>query len=247
MNALNRSSQIFMKLLAFNGSVLFAMTLQRLVLFLVVVRHWLFGADGVTIASSFVMGLRFDLCVLGFINIPLLFVTWAICSDYFVNSQNKFVQFFRKWSLGIYLAITTFVIHLLGMLDLMYFAGNGRRWTYYDWQKSGLDFVSQISEKWGFVFTTGVVVLFIFLWAFRCMVQLYRAELQKTPLQSERLAQSKVLLILLGVVLPFFVVALAARGTWTAHHINAEHAEVSQNPALNQLTLSPVWAFDKKF
>lgn len=236
-----------MKLLAFNGSVLFAMTLQRLVLFLVVVRHWLFGADGVTIASSFVMGLRFDLCVLGFINIPVLFITWAISSEYFVNSQNKVVQLFRKWSLWIYLGTTTFVIHLLGMLDLIYFAGNGRRWTYYDWQEKGLEFVSQVASKWGFMFTTGVVVLFIFLWAFRCMVQLYRSQFQQVPLQSERLGRSKALVILLGAVLPFFVVALAARGTWTAHHINAEHAEVSQNPALNQMALSPVWAFDKKF
>ena len=37
MNMLNRSSQVFKKLLFFNGSVLFSMTLQRLVLFLVVV------------------------------------------------------------------------------------------------------------------------------------------------------------------------------------------------------------------
>lgn len=236
-----------MKLLAFNGSVLFAMSLQRLVLFLVVVRHWLFGADGFTIASSFVMGLRFDLCVLGFINIPVLLLTWVISTDSVANSSNKALRFFRQWSLVIYLGVTTFIIHLLGMLDLMYFASAGRRWTYYDWQGSGLSFISQVSGKWGFVFTTGVVVLFVFLWVFRCLMQLYRVQLQKMPLQSERLAQSKALLILFGAVLPFFIVALAARGTWTAHHINAEHAEVSQNPALNQMALSPVWAFDKKF
>jgi hypothetical protein len=247
MNNLNRASQIFKKLLTFNGSVLFSMSIQRLVLFLVVVRHWLFGADGFSIASSFFAGVRFDLCVLGFINIPVLFITWLISTDKVAESPHKVMQFFRDWILWIYLGVSTLAIHVLGLLDMMFFARQGHRWTYFDWQENGLGFFSEVSAKWGPTFTAGVVLLFILLWGFRSVFVLYKLQLHKVKISESKYANSKPLMIISAVILPLLAVAFSARGTWTPHHIGMEHAEVSQNQALNQLALSPVWAFDKKF
>ena len=246
-NTLNRSVDLFRKILFFNASVLFAMTLQRLVLFLVVVRHWLFGADGFTMASSFGAGLRFDLCVLGFLNIPVLFFVWLISSERVVKSSLQPVPLFRKWGLAVYLALTTLAIHVLALFDMMYFAGNGRRWTYSDWQETGLSFVTQVGGKWGALFTTGVVLLFLLLWVFRCLHSLYRVRIYNVNEEPLKFAHSMPAMIFLGIVLPIFIVALAARGTWTAHHINIQDAQVSPNQALNHLALSPAWAFDKKF
>jgi hypothetical protein len=247
MNALNRSTQIFTKLMFVNGSVFFSMSLQRLVLFLVVVRHWLFGADGLTITMSFVNGARFDLCVLGFMNLPVLVIVWVMSTDFVVNSSNKVVQFFRSWILWIYFGVTTLVIHVLGLLDMMFFAANNHRWTYYDWQESGLGFVSTVAQSWGGLFTISVVILFLMLWLFRCIFTLYKVKLDSVSLENLKHRESKAALVGTGLVLPLFITALAARGTWTAHHINIEHARVSQLQVLNQMTLSPVWAFDKKF
>ncbi|HEY8270376.1 MAG TPA: hypothetical protein VIG33_05765 [Pseudobdellovibrionaceae bacterium] len=252
MNALNRSSQLFARLMVFNGSILFSMSLQRLVLFLVVIRHWVFGVDGLTIGTSFINGVRFDLCVLGFLNIPVLFFTWAVSTDFIANTQNKVLQFLQQWMLWIYLTMTTLIIHVLGLLDLMFFAANGHRWTYYDWQESGLSFFGKMWSAWGVFFTFGVIFLFLILWTSRSLFTLYKLKLQgellaRLPLMKGRLSTSKSALIAVGFLLPLFVVALAARGTWTPHHINKEHAEVSQIQALNQMTLSPIWAFDKKF
>lgn len=247
MNALNRASQVFTKLMFFNGSVLFSMTLQRLVLFLVVVRHWLFGADGFTVMMSFITGARFDLCVLGFMNIPVLLMVWAMSTDAVVTSPSLVVQFLRRWLLWIYLVVTTLIIHMLGLLDMMFFAANNHRWTYFDLQETGFSFLSKVVGAWGGVFTFGVVILFVMLWALRCVFTLYKLQLLETPLENLKYRESKAALIVIGVVLPLFVTALAARGTWTPHHIALEHSEVSQNQSLNQMTLSPVWAFDKKF
>jgi hypothetical protein len=246
MNALDRSSQIFIKLMIFNGSVLFSMSLQRLVLFLIVVRHWIFGADGLTIASSFINGARFDLCVLGFINIPVLFITWAISSDFFVNTSSKSLQFLRKWILGIYLGLATLAIHVLGLFDMMFFAANSHRWTNYDWHESGFSFFSKVSSAWGGLFTFGVICMFLILWISRCVFTLYKLYFQGQP-ENGRLGKSRVVLLMTGFLLPIFILASAARGTWTPHHLNIEHSEVSQIQALNQMTLSPIWAFDKKF
>jgi len=245
---LNRASQVFRKLLIVNMSILFSMSLQRAILFFLIIRHWVFGADAGAIASSFLAGFRFDLCVLGFLNIPVLFITWIICSDKVAKSQAEPLSFLRRWVLWIYFGITTFVIHLLGVLDMMYFAANGRRWTYFDWQREGLQFVSSVAQKWGAFYTTCVITLFLVLWVVRCLYGLYRARLHQLPVVGPTKPPfSTGTLILTGVLGPFFVVATAARGTWTAHHINQEHAQVSQNPVLNQLALNPVWAFDKKF
>jgi len=247
INVLRRSRQIYIKLMVFNGSVLLSMSLQRLVLFLVVVRHWIFGAGGLTVASSFSNGARFDLCVLGFINIPVLFITWAISTDFMANTPNKTLQFLRKWILWIYLGVTSLIIHALGLFDMMFFAANGHRWTYYDWQESGFSFFGKQAGAWGVLFTFGVTALFLILWAFRCIFTLYKLKLQAIALEQTNFGESKAALLMTGFLLPLFAIALAARGTWTAHHLNIEHAEVSQIQALNQMTLSPVWAFDKKF
>ena len=247
VNVLNRSTQLFTKLMFFNGSVLFSMTLQRIILFLVVVRHWLFGADGMTVAMSFINGARFDLCVLGFFNIPVLFIVWGISTDLMVNTSSRFLQFLRHWILWIYLAMTTLTIHALGLLDMMFFAANNHRWTYYDWQAMGFSFVNKVFSSWGGLFTLGVVALFLILWLFRCILTLHKVQLHTVSLGSEKIKGSMAALVATGILIPLFVTALAARGTWTAHHINIEHSQVSQNQILNQMTLSPVWAFDKKF
>ncbi len=249
MNLLSKSSQIFSKLLVFNSSVLFSMSLQRAVLFLVVVRHWIFGSDRLSIAESFINGVRFDLCVLGFINIPMLFFVWAISMDFTINTPNKVFQLLRKWTPWIYLIVTTLIIHILGLFDMMFFAANSQRWTYYDWRDSGLSFLGRVANAWGGFFTFGVIALFLMLWLFRGVLPLRKIqqELDTMPVKKANFRKSKAVLFLTGFLLPLLTVALAARGTWTAHHLNKEQAEVSQIQILNQMTLSPAWAFDKKF
>lgn len=245
MQVLNRSYQIFRKLLIFNGSVLFSMSLQRLVLFLIVVRHWTFAASAGTLVETFVAGIRFDLCVLAFINIPVLFVTWWICSDQMLQTKNPILNFLRKWSLWIYLGGTTLVIHVFGLLDLMFFATSGHRWTYADWQSAGVEFFGTVATRWGSLFTGGVVAFFLMLWVFRCLFILFRVQLHVSDLPTDQLKLWPQ--IMRGVVVPVFILALAARGTVTAHHLGFEHAEISSVQGLNQLALSPIWAFDKKF
>lgn len=245
-NVLHRAAQIFKKLLLFNGSVLLAMSLQRLVLFLLVVRHWLFGTSGAVIGQVFFTGVRFDLCVLGFLNIPVLWIVWAICTDRLIRSENPLVQSVRKWILWFYLGLATLLVHLMGLFDLFFFANTGHRWTYEDWQTQGFDFVMKTITRWGWLFSVGVIAVFLLLWVFRCLSALYKVQLHTGPMGDDERV-SPVLLWLTGALLPIVVVASAARGTWTAHHLAFEHAQVSQIGPLNQLALSPLWAFDKKF
>jgi hypothetical protein len=246
MNLLSRSDQIFRKLLSFNVSVLLAMSLQRLVLFLLVVRHWIFGSDGTVIGNAFLTGARFDLCVLGFLSIPALCIVWLICTDTLIHSKNPAVQSLRKWILWFYLGAVTLVIHVLGLLDLLYFANTGHRWTFADWQGHGLGFIAKTSERWGWIFTLGVVAVFILLWVVRCLFALYKVQLHTAPI-PEGTTPSRIKLWCLGAILPVLVVAFAARGTWTPHHLERQDAQISPIASLNQLALSPLWIFDKTF
>lgn len=246
INLLGRSGQIFRKLFVFNASVLLAMTLQRVVLFLLVVRHWIFGADSATLGRAFWIGARFDLCVLGFLSIPALFIVWLISSEAMVTATQPAVQAFRRWILWGYLAVTTLIIHVVGILDLFFFANNGHRLTLTDLHVQGFGFLAKTSERWGWIFTAGVVLVFILLWVFRCLFALYRVQLHTLPVM-EGARVSKLWFWILGAILPVVVVASAARGTWTAQHLRLEDAKFSQILSLNQLSLSPLWAIDKKF
>lgn len=245
MQMLNRSFQIFAKLMVFNSSLIFAMSLQRLVLFLVVVRHWVFGTSGTVIGETFLAGLRFDVCVVAFLNIPALFIVWWLCSDVAIRSESSVVRALRKWSLWVYMGVASLLIHLMGMFDLMFFATSGHRWTMTDWNKQGFDFFVTVISKWGSLFTGGIIAFFLLLWVFRSVFILFRVQLHTVdvPPGQENLARD----VFMGLILPIFIVALATRGTITAHHLGFEHAEVSQIQGLNQLALSPLWAFDKKF
>ena len=83
------------------------------------------------------------------------------------------------------------------------------------------------------------------LWVFRCIFILFRVQLHVQDLLQGQLKPGT--LVVRGAIAPIFITALAARGTVSAHHLGMEHAEVSQVQSLNQLALSPLWAFDKKF
>jgi hypothetical protein len=53
------------------------------------------------------------------------------------------------------------------------------------------------------------------------------------------------LLIFLRYVIPVLLVAGAARGTWTAHHLEKADSEISAWENVNELALNAVWAWDK--
>lgn len=60
-----------------------------------------------------------------------------------------------------------------------------------------------------------------------------------SPLRPKTLEKS------LRVLLPAVLIALAARGTISAHHLRYEDSQVSFTEAINEMALNAPWCFDK--
>jgi hypothetical protein len=179
---------------------------------------------------AFFTGFRFDLLVMGFFWIPIVVITWL--STLFMSPRKLF--FFWK----LYFVIGILIIFDLYWMDLFWSAVSNVRLN------SDLFHVDTkviFDEGWKLIGATKswVCTLGMGFSSLGLVLSLYGLHLQKNynlPSRGKLAAQ---------VLLSLLLVAFAARGTWTPHHLNIEHAQVSSDPVMNQIPLNPLWNLDK--
>lgn len=186
------------------------------------------------IFKIFFQGFRFDLLVWGFFWIPIFFVIWI--SYWIFANHKKYLTYLAE--LGrIYFSVLSALLAMIYFLDYFHFERNLDRITYFDWRLQG--FVASFS--WSAVFF--VTLLFGGLLAIEYIMLLKgRPFFRNFELKINNWSRGKKI----GVIfLQFLMIALAARGTVTAHHLNIEHSFISNNSTTNELVLNPVWNWDK--
>lgn len=182
------------------------------------------------ILFGFWMGLRFDVLVLGFLWIPFTLLIWG--SSLWFSPRRYFYIFKTYW------AILILVIFNLTWFDFFWMAENSTRLN------SSFRFLMSMDvlEAGWLQGGQGKSLLVTFLLAVTCvglLGYLRGLVLQKTFETPRHLkSMGRFLLTLL-------LVALAARGTITAHHLELAHAQISDDPLLNQLPLNAMWNMDK--
>lgn len=185
-------------------------------------------------ALAFFTGARFDLLIIGFALIPVVLFGIAAASTGVGFELMPVLT--KAW-----LAIFWWIAGLLAVTDWLFFAVQGRRLTVYDLFHGDLSFLSRGGNIVGN--TTAVLVIMIFL----CLLILGARQILQMKNPERVVTREEGLgarILRLGG--PVLVVALMARGTIGAHHLEKAHSEISDNLHLNQLVLNPVWAFDKK-
>lgn len=188
------------------------------------------GTEKSVSLRAFFTGARFDLLVLGFLLIPVLLL-W-LASLGLKDASARAARVSRGW-----LTLAWWIVTTIAAFDWLFFAANGRRMTFHDLKTP--DFVS---DGFGVVGTeTAVIVALIFL----CCAILGARQILQMPSFKTKTRPESGLRRAWRVIAPVLAVALMARGTLTPHHLEKQHSEVSSNPALNQLVLTPAWAFDK--
>lgn len=208
--------------------ILIWMSLLRALLFAAVFYSKLgFHAD---LGTAFFAGFRFDLLVLGFAWIPVVTLTWLWALWW---SPRKLLFLFK-----IYFVVLVLLLFDLAWLDLFWTAVTSFRLNHEFFLADSKAILDQgwkllgASRSWistlGMGFSSLALVLMI----------------HSVKWKSTYTATPKALLIL-KMFLSFFLVASAARGTWTAHHLNIEHAQVSSQPLVNQIPLNAAWNLDK--
>jgi hypothetical protein len=182
------------------------------------------------LAASLFTGARFDLLVLGFAWIPVFVFYWIF---YFLGGLAKASKGFKSYFLFLILLIS-----LLSVLDLFWFHSKGMRLNYLALSEDGFWAVADKAADFRLVsaiplmLLPGLIIFLTTLW------KLNIADTEPSARVSEK--------VMLNLVLSFIVVASAARGTWTAHHLEWAHAQVSNLKLLNELSINPLWNLDKK-
>lgn len=183
------------------------------------------------VAKAFFAGFRFDLLVLGFLWIPLFFIFWIFYfSDFLPRVQNF---------LKAYFVIIVISLGFISIYDYAWFDIYKIRMTATSFNEAGfwsfIESFLKISQLSAMALILAPMVVLIFFILTQKLV----------TSKSSKLRPHKRILEFPQVLLSFLLIASAARGTWTAHHLNIEHAQVSELAILNQLALSPVWNLDK--
>lgn len=229
---LTEAHQIFSALVKPTVLILLWMSLLRLVLFVGVFSGQIGFHPDLTMALF--TGVRFDALVLGFLWIPILVLTWIWSS---FSCPKKL---FRLWKF--YLIMAVLIIFYFSWLDLFWTAAKNLRLNHEFFEASQ----RIILDSGGVVLGRARSIVFTGAMISSCLGILL--SIHWLPFPPEKTGSSETgspLKIFLQAMVILFCVALAARGTWTAHHLNVEHAEVSENTLVNQIPLNPIWNMDK--
>lgn len=180
--------------------------------------------------AAFIAGFRFDLLVMGFFWIPVVLGGWA--SVLFVSPRKLFLF----WKL--YFVVVVLLIFDFSWLDFFWTAFKGERLNHEFLNENSMEFLDQSWQQLG-PFLSWSVTAFFGIYAMALVFYLYRLRMKKDyslPSRKKIMAQA---------LFSIFLVALAARGTWTPHHLNLEHSQISQTPQINQIPLNALWNLDK--
>lgn len=234
--SLRFSSKVFLKLGMLSVALILFMSLFRMNLYFLSVFHATPGASFTEIGQSFLAGLRFDTLVFGFILIPVYF---------FVIAQALMEKWPRAMFVGykLYFSMIWLVTCAMTFIDYFYFSKYGMRMRfneYMSWTPETLQ--QQIAEMlpsqvWVFVVIT--ILLFILGLMLIKGIRFGDWRDEFSPHKGSKFEYFWRLLV------PLFLIALAARGTLEPHHLALEHSEVSYTKAINEMALNAVWCFDK--
>ncbi len=234
--SLRFSSKVFLRILAVSFAMIIFMGMFRLNLYFLSVFHATSDVDILEVLHSFRAGVRFDVLVIGFILIPITLVLLI----------QAILQKWQSWSLAlykVYLSVVWTLICGMSYMDFFHFAkyGSRMRWEqYHTW--SFEEFYQQMSGLQANQVTIFTVISLLLLALGLMMIRGLKFGHWKDEYSPSKGSPFEVTM---RVLLPFVLVALAARGTVEPHHLGLEHSRVSSNTSINEMALNAVWCFDK--
>lgn len=234
--SLRFSTKVLLRLGFMALALLLFMSLFRMNLYFLSVFHATPNAVFVEVFQSFIVGVRFDLLILGFLFVPIYFL---VLGQAFSEAWPTAWFWFYK----IYFALAWVMICALTFVDFFFFAQFGQRMRFNDYQALNVDVVieqiNRLPQSQGLVFCviTGLLLLLGLMLVKSIQFGNWKDEFSPHPGTKFEITWR--------LVLPLILIALAARGTVEAHHLALEHSEVSTIKSINEMALNAVWCFDK--
>lgn len=234
--SLRFANKVFWKFAVLSLTCVFFMTLFRANLYFISIFHATPDAVAVEIFQAFLAGLRFDLLVFAFVLIPiyLLLLIQAVAEKW----PSALFIMYKSYFFFIWLIICS-----LNFVDFFFFTKFGRHMRLADYQTWNVDqllaqaHVLQPNQVWIY---SAITVLLLALGLM--LIKALKFGLWKDEYSPDT---GSTFEITWRIVLPLILLALAARGTVEAHHLELAHSEVSNNTVINEMALNAVWCFDK--
>lgn len=234
--SLRFANKLFWKFVVLALTSVFFMTLFRANLYFISIFHATPDAVAVEIFQAFFAGIRFDLLIYGFVLIPVVFL---LLLQAVAEKWPGFVFVFYR----LYFGAVWLIICAMNFVDFFFFTKFGRHMRsadYQQWQPDSLLtqwHALQPNQAWIFLSITCLLLILGLM-----LVKALKFGIWKDEFSPDT---GSAFEISWRIVLPFVLVALAARGTVEAHHLELAHSVVSDNTVINEMALNAVWCFDK--
>lgn len=215
---------------------LFFMSLFRFILYLLN-RQDFDGLYLLDILEIFLMGLRFDVLIWGFI---LILPTLILLAAVFINEK-----LFKTKLESIFIKIVNYgfstvwlLIISLTFADFIFYSMAGNRMVKVDIGNFNLFQINIFIIKYGYT-TFTLVSLILIVSSFIGIREIIKRR------SAPAVAFLNKLPLFVLLLLPLLITSMMARGTLRAHHLRYEDSLISENQKLNQLALTPAWTFNK--
>ncbi|MDR3071050.1 MAG: LTA synthase family protein [Endomicrobium sp.] len=191
-----------------------------------------FEGLGFDIFKSFYMGVRYDLAVLAYLNIP---ITFCLVVLLFVGKETlfkKFIAFFKCY-------YTVFVGSLLILLCIdfgfySYFQNHLNILIFGLFEDDTLALISTFAQNYNlFLIIGGFIILYVVIF----IVSKYMLILK----YKEDSDDKKYMVKILTVITAIFVNFIVARGSFGIFPLGMDNAEVSSNSFLNKVSINGVY------
>lgn len=198
------------------------MSLMRVLLLFEVSAHLQDVSLG-RMALALFQGARFDLLVLGFAALPLVVLVGAL--DLF-----RVRETIKAGTVRVYAMAVSGIIFVFGLTNVFTFPSQGGFLSLADLASDDdLWTAASAARPWVSLVILALLMGSIFWRQFRSPTR-YEVESPRWR----------------GLMLALLLAGLAARGSLASHHLELADSQISANAWLNQLTVNPIWAFDKE-
>lgn len=188
----------------------------------------------IEVFQSFLWGLRFDLCVTGFLLMPLFFI-FCLALIFSEKWGRKYLFYLGYFYISC-VFILSFAVYYFNLPFIIKNAGFGipywMRWQDYQ----SLYDLSIYPSYWHFDYVSEVQIYHIILMVIFSLI----SSLVLIPAPNIKLRNTYI-----SVALYFLAIALMSRGKVGQHHIRFEDSRLSKSTLLNELSLNPLWLIDK--
>lgn len=262
-----RANSKYIELLIKLVSLLFLFTFIRLYYFFNIA-YSVTTFDPIGFISTFVWGLRFDICILGFLSIPVVFLMWfefflsRVSAIYFKIKNQKIrsqklinlslkleaIKFYFSLMTKIYGIICLYLVIIIYCLNANFFQSS-KKISDSHWLRSEqyLEIIQKLNPFEEQLIKAGSSniqdrttnsILILFILIFGVLYSYLF--ISKNRFMENVHFKNKLMMVLITIL-----IFISARGKLGQHHIRFEDSKHSKIFIYNELTLNPVWLIDK--